>query len=284
MRLVSTALLAAVIQTSAGPSSEPQLGQLLARAGEQVRRFEHDFTLVISDEQYRQHAAGVYHARPQHRRTEAEMLFLWLPDEATWLTLRNVVRVDGREVGGSRTRLNDALGRDGGERLARLRRLVDENARFNIGRAFRNFNYPTLALSFLDPVQQPRFAFTLAGRDRVAGTDSWRVNYVERTRPTVIQGDGADLVSRGAVWIADRDGVVVKTQLHLTIPRTTASALATVEVDYQRDARLGMWVPARMRETYIEMRGAKVYENIGGEATYSNFRRFETSGRILPAR
>jgi len=256
--------------------------QLLASAGQQVRHFERDFALVISDEDYRQHAGGRAHDDvPQHRRTNAEMLFIWLPDDRVWLTVRNVLTVDGREVAQSHDRLRSAVGEPGGDRLTRLRRLVDDSARFNVGRAFRNFNYPTLALAFLDPAVQPRFTFTLAGRERVGGTDAWKINYVERESPTVIQGDGADRIARGSVWIAVRDSVAVKTRLDLRIPGTGSSAVATVEVDYASDATLAVWVPVRMRETYTEMAGSTVVENIGGEATYSNFRKFETSGRIV---
>jgi hypothetical protein len=280
MRSVLIALLALAVQAAPRPA-DSRLRQVLSRAGEQVRRFEQDFALVISDEDYQQHAQGRYFVGPVHRRTRAEMLFLWLPEEAIWLTVRNVVIADGREVSGSLNRLNDALRNPGSERLSRLRGLVNDSARFNVGRTFRNFNYPTLVLSFLDPTLQPRFTFTLAGRERVRGRDAWKVNYAERTTPTVIQGDGADRVSRGTVWIANDDGVLMRTRLDLRIPRTDSSASATVEVDYRHDAKLDMWVPAQMHETYMEMRGSLVDENIGGEATYSNFRRFETSGRVV---
>ena len=273
--------LLVLVQAVSGPSQE-RLTQMLANAGQQVRHFEQDFALVISDEDYRQHAGGRSHTDlPQHRHTRAEMLFIWLPDERVWLTVRNVVNVDGRDVAQSRDRLRSAVGEPGGERLTRLRRLVDDSARFNVGRAFRNFNYPTLALAFLDPAVQPRFTFTLAGRERVGGTDAWKINYVEHASPTVIQGDGADRISRGSVWIAIRDNVVVRTRLDLRIPGSESSAVATVEVDYAPDAKLAVWVPVKMKETYTEMTGSTVVENIGGEATYSNFRRFETSGRIV---
>ena len=281
MRSLLAVVLAIALQPSAGPPVRPSLGQLLVRAGEQVRRFQQDFTLVVSDEDYRQHAGGRYFIGPVHRRTRAEMLFLWLPEEAAWLTVRNVLSVDGTETIGGQNRLNDALAGPGGQRLGRLRQLVNESARFNVGRTFRNFNYPTLVLSYLDPALQPRFTFTLAGRERVRGTDAWKVNYAERTTPTVIQGDGVDRVSRGTIWISERDGVLVRTRLELRIPQTSSSAWGTVEVDYQRDTKLDMWVPVQMHETYMEMRGSAVSENIGAEAKYSNFRRFETSGRIV---
>jgi hypothetical protein len=259
----------------------PLLTRLLARAGDYVRDFEQNFAFVVSDEDYRQHARGRRYIAPLHRRTRAEMLFMWLSDEAVWLTVRNVLTADGHPVPGSQSRLNDVLRDAGAERLPRLRGLIDYSARFNLGQTFRNFNYPTQALSYLDPVLQPRFAFTLAGRERVNRVDTWKIKYEELTTPTVIQANGADRPSRGAVWIADRDGAIVRTKLDLMIPVWESIASVSVDVDYQRDMKLDMWVPLRMHETYLEMRGSTVTDSIGCEATYSNFRRFETSGRML---
>jgi hypothetical protein len=272
------ALMVAVGLPTIGGTDSPVVADLLTRTGEQVRRFEEAFTLVISEENYRQHADGQVIIGFKERRTRAEMLFLWLPDERAWLTVRNVLSADRHPVAGSEGRLDSALRATGSDRLARLRAVVNDNARFNIGRTYRNFNYPTLVLSFLDPATQPRFTFKLAGRERIHGVDTWKVSYEERGTPTVIQGDGSDLTSRGSVWVTVQDGAVIRTQLAITIP---PAAWASVEVDYQHNSKLAMWVPAAMHETYMDMRGAAVHEHIGGEATYSAFRRFETSGRVL---
>ena len=282
MRVVIAAALALTLQPPA--AVEPRLTELLARAGQHVRRFEQQFALVISDEDSRQHAGGRTYVGPQHRRTQAEMLFLWMPEEATWLTVRNVLSVDGRQVAGSENRLANAVDAAGAERRTLLRRVIDDNARFNVGRTYRNFNYPTLVLSFFDPTLQPRFTFALAGRERVRGIDAWKVTYEERSTPTIIQGNGRDRISRGTVWIADGDGVLLKTHLELRSPRSESSGWATVDVEYRRDEKLDLWVPVQMRETFMEMRGSTVEENIGGEAAYSNFRRFETSGRVVAPR
>ena len=271
-------LIVAVGVRAVGGADTPVLAELLNRTGEQVRRFEQEFTLVISEENYRQHSDGQPSIGLKERRTRAEMLFVWLPDELVWLTVRSVVSADGRPVPGSEGRLDGALRSTASDRLARLRRVINDNARFNVGRTYRNFNYPTLVLSFLDPAIQPRFTFSLAGRERIRGVDAWKMNYEERGSPTAIQGDGADLKSRGSVWVAVQSGAVVRTQLALTIP---PAAWATVDVDYQHDSKLAMWVPVAMHETYMDMRGSRVQEHIGGEATYSAFRRFETSGRVL---
>src|SRR5262249_49563729 len=161
------ALMVAVGLRAVGGADSPVLADLLVRTGEQVRRFEQEFTLVISEENYRQHADGPNFIGLKERRTRAEMLFLWLPDERAWLTVRNVLSADRRLVAGSEGRLDSALRATGPDRLARLRAVINDNARFNIGRTYRNFNYPTLVLSFLDPATQPRFTFSLAGRERI---------------------------------------------------------------------------------------------------------------------
>ena len=109
-------------------------------------------------------------------------------------------------------------------------------------------------------------------------SDAPIVPITERERPTIIQDEGNDRVSKGAFWIAD-EGVVVRTRLELTIP--LRETIASVEVDYRRDPRLNMWVPARMHETYLQSRAGMINENIDCVAVYSNFRRFETSGRLI---
>ncbi len=61
-------------------------------------------------------------------------------------------------------------------------------------------------------------------------------------------------------------------------------------VDYRRDPKLAMWVPARMEEHYHAVAidnpagttdRATRFNNISGVATYRNFKRFEASGRII---
>lgn len=263
------------------PEGEPTLAQLLARAGEHVRRLEREFPSVVCDEDYRQELKGRQADPVVRRYTRAEMLTLWLDDQSAWLPVRNVRQVDGDDVVGSADRLALALAGPDDQRLPRVRALLDSNARFNLGPTHRNFNYPVLVLTYLDPRLQPRFRFTLGGRARVRGADAWRVSFVEIATPTLIQGDGADRVSRGDVWIG-RDGVVVRTQLQLRMPRDAATSSALIDVDYRHEAGLGLWVPVRMRETYTEMRGSATIESVTGDAGYSRFRRFETSGRVVP--
>ncbi|HVQ16178.1 MAG TPA: hypothetical protein VMS40_21400, partial [Vicinamibacterales bacterium] len=126
---------------------------------------------------------------------------------------------------------------------------------------------------------QSRFTFTIVGSERINGVETTAIAFDERSRPTFIQEDGADRFSRGRLWVAEADGAVVRTRLELRIPQRETTM--TVEVDYRRDAKLDIWVPGQMREVYRHSRASTLVESIDCVATYSNFRRFETSGRII---
>lgn len=292
--LVPLALLLIAAPAGQSASLPPPLS-ILERVGEYVRRFENEFAIIISDEEYEQKdvvtdARGIVRSRAQ-RRLRSETLFAWLPEQQSWLTARNVLAVDGTAVPDSKARLDAALAEDGPDSRVRLRRLRDEGARFNIGRIFRNFNDPTLVLQFLDPVFQPRFAFTMLGVERVNGVEAWKIAFAERSRPTLIQTPTLDLASMGTVWIGRADGSVVRTSL--TIKDVFTNTTAVLVVDYRLDAKLGLKVPARMTETYEQQALVNVAqpgapqnlvarrERIECVATYSNYRRFETSGRLV---
>jgi hypothetical protein len=211
----------------------------------------------------------------------SEMLFMWVPQEQSWISVRNVVRVGLESISDSKDRLERVLEDPTPGSVTRLRRLAAEGARFNLG-FYRDYNNPTLALQFLDPEFQPRFTFTLAGRERVNGVTAWKIEFAERQRPTVIMSDGESVFATGSLWIRVPDGIVVRTNLTLRVPATSRKPGMTgsVVVDYRLDRKLRMWVPARMKEKYVLIGGDN--DSIDCDATYSNFRRFETSGRLLP--
>ena len=267
---------------------------LLRRAGDYVRGFEQDFSTVISDEAYRQRAERVRSAvntgtgrnsgrattmtlSSDNRAIESEMLFTWLPDERSWLAVRNAVKVDRREIAGSTDRLTRALSDPA--RLSRLRQLADEGARFNIGTIFRNFNDPTFVLRFLDPALQPRFAFSLSRKETIRHALAWKIAFVERERPALTQSSsGNDLPASGSVWLNAANGAVVKTSVALHDIRTGMSA--QIAVDFDPNPALGFAPPSQMTESYSQVAG-DVEERITCLATYTNFRRFSTSGRII---
>jgi hypothetical protein len=82
-----------------------------------------------------------------------------------------------------------------------------------------------------------------------------------------------DVKTKGLLWIDPGTGRVLKSELDAQIQRGLRARVATA---YAPDERLQMWVPAWMTERYeTESR------TITGEATYTNFRRFETDVKFL---
>jgi hypothetical protein len=216
------------------------------------------------------------------------MLFVRGEQEVTWLAVRTVLTVKDNgftvpeAVVGSKDRIDRALKDTSSGQFARLRTLAHEGARFNVGRIYRNFNTPTLALQFLAPEFQPRFTFQIAGREKVAGQQTVKLEYTERGSPTVIAlNDKSQLPASGVLWVGEADGAVLRTHLTVKAPQTDdgPGLDATIGVDYGRSQKLKMWVPSYMFEAYVE-HGPPV-ERVECRARYSNFRRFETSARIV---
>jgi hypothetical protein len=276
----------AVLQTPA-----PDLDDLLTRAAAYEQRFEQAFSTIVADEHYEQRRSGFspeLDARPRlERAIQSETLFLWIPEEQSWLTARNVQSVDGQPVDDSATRLERLLSDTSADWVTRVRRLRDEGARFNLGPIQRNFSDPTMVAQFLGPAAQRRFRFERRGRDTVAGRSVRRLSFVEKDRPTLIQSSGRDVPAEGDLWIDENDGAVVRTRV--TLRETQPTTLrATIEVTYRHESRFGVWVPDGMRETYEQaFRGLyrgqirTFQERVDCVATYTNFRRFETETRIV---
>jgi hypothetical protein len=215
----------------------------------------------------------------------SEMSFVFLSDDEAWLSVRSVRRVDKDAVPDSKARLDAALADQTPQRGSQLRRLRDEGARFNIGRMSRNFSDPMLGLQIADPSFQPRFTFAYGDVARVRGSPRVRVTFVEHTHPSIIRrgADNADLLARGELWISPADGVVHQTRLVIEDSKYDAHVIITVV--FAREMKLDRWLPVRMDEEYVQQgvtaSGAFV-ERIECVATYGNYRRFETSARVLP--
>ena len=173
--------------------------------------------------------------------------------------------------------------RDREERLAKLflnkrtdaeaqqrgKAIAEESARYNLGAVQRTINNPVFALIFLQPETKEHFTFTMGKPDRKMGDNIRVVEYVEDMRPTLIVGlPGQDMPAYGRFWIESDTGRVVKSEVRVDQKGIKAN-LTTV---FRADERLGIDVPAEMREDY-ELENS----HVSGTATYSRFRRFEVN-------
>jgi hypothetical protein len=202
-----------------------------------------------------------------------------VPGLDTRVGFRNVLKVNGRAVRDRDRRFNALLLEKRYEDAIEFgRQLNEESARYNIGPITRTVNVPTLALMVVRADYQARFSMRVDDeRERVDGRDAVVVAYEELDPPSLVAGaEGQTVFTSGRAWIAPEDGMVLRTELIIRLPRI-ATPLARIIVRYGRDERLDAWVPAQMEEEYL-FRQNRVY----CLARYSNYKRFETSGRVVP--
>lgn len=275
-------LAVALMVVARPPASEPSLKDVVRRMGAYVQAYGEKASIVVATERYTQHVNSSRPTRLNHRVTVAEFAIVKAEGLGGWMGFRDVVEVDGARVTDHQDRLIQILTASSGS-MDEASRLSDESARFNIGPILRNFNVPTTALFFFRSENLDRFKFT----QRNAGQDgTWEIAFRETTRPTLIRTpDGGSVPSEGSVWVNAVNGTVVRTRMRMTLfgtpgnVNTRASGSAQVDVTYRRVAALDMWLPDTMTESYEGSRGNS-WDRTTTEARYTEYRQFQTSGRI----
>jgi len=254
----------------------------LRRAVDYVAQFEQTFAAVIWRERYEQEdrvrrrfgASGATTSiLAGRRRLDSELLFVWLAKDVSWIAVRDVIALDGTPRPADERRLEGLLSGPAMS-VAQLKQLAAQNGRFNIGQIVRTFNEPTLALLFLDDHYRDRFKFARTGEQKINGQDAVIFEFVEVGRPTVIKAHDRDLPVRGTLAV-DGTGRVLHTSMELSEPRDGLSGRMTVS--YGPNPKFDVLVPMEMRETYASRLG----EEVTTVATYADFRRFETTGRVI---
>ena len=261
------------------------LQTVLARAGEYVRQYQRDLSLLVCEERYLQEVTrpnegpagdakwslGGVGTSVEGRKLVSEFALVRVEDadRTLWLAYRDVLEVDGRTVRDRAERLQKLFITPPSNALAQAEAIARESARYNIGDLLRTINVPTLALEFLEPAAQKRTSFRKRGEETAQGVRAWVVAFEEDDRPTLIQTpESHDVVTKGQIWIDPASGRILRTQID---PQLEKGRKTRVTVNYAREAALDQWVPVEMKEIY-EMESRQ----ISGEATYSNYRRFQT--------
>ena len=275
------------------PAETPDLRAVMARAGAYVAKYQQDFSLLLADERYLQEVAdatkgpgggakqtpGGAGAVTEARVLVSEFALVRVEDaeRTLWLAFRDVVEVDGRPVRDREERLQRLFRTPSANALAQAQAVAFASARYNIGDVVRTVNVPTLALEFLEPAAQTRSRFRKTAEEVVDGVRAWVVSFEERARPTRIRTTRAqDVKTKGRVWIDPDTGRILKSEIDAQLQRGLRARITTA---YAPDERLRLWVPVEMKEVY-EMES----RTVTGQATYSNFRRFETEVKLLGVR
>jgi hypothetical protein len=260
-RTVAAACL--TIAMSAPTAAQPVTrDRLLAKAAAYLVAFVERFSNVVAEEDYRQQRSRP----PAVRHLHSEFLLTRFPGSPAWLAFRDVLDVDGRPVAGRSGRLTSLFVDPPADALRRADAIARESARYNLA-DIGTLNNPLLSLAFLQAAYQPRFRWTMAGRDRDLGPDVHVLRFEEFMRPTILRSAAnGDLFSTGFAWIAESTGQVVKTELQLG--RVASGTRITTLFRFDPD--VGIAVPVEMRESYAVRTG-----EVSGVATYGRFRRFQ---------
>lgn len=207
------------------------------------------------------------------RRLTSEVAFIALPGDAGWLGFRHVKSVNRKNLDDNRS-LAAALGVSN---LDPARELLNASAAHNLGLP-RTTNLPNLPLEFLHRRNRHRFFTRPAVNERVRGVNAALIVLLEKTKPTlIIKPDGSDMPSVVRAWIDPRDGRLLRAEVR-SFPYLDALTFDhSVRVEFEHNQKLGLLVPARMEEIFPGDPGKGTTT-----ATYSNFRRFQTSARIVP--
>ena len=279
-------------RTASPVSGDPAVNDVMQRVGSYVAGYGEQASVIIGVEHYLQVASAGDKA-PVRQKTVAEFALVKTSDSAGWAGFRDVVEVDGRAVSQRADRLKSVF--TGSADVAEARKIADESSRYNLGGS-RNFNEPTAALFFFLPGSLSRFTFTHKRDATVAGVNVWEIEFKETATPTLIKTtDGKDVPAHGTLWVVPDSGTVVRTVLAVK-GFAGLSSSSTIDVGYTRDDHLQVWLPATMsdrHETEREVQrsaggGRRVSSTVtvqqqivvAGTATYSDFKRFETSATI----
>lgn len=280
-----TLLLAfsAMGHASQGPDTSTRA--VVAAAAAYVADYQKQLTSVVADELYIQDVITQIPrdaSMPRARRMTSEVFFMFAPGTHDWMAIRDVIAIDEGTIDG-RPDIKAALRRLPASDVAATFKTY--NSRFNIGRTYRNFNEPTLSLLVLDANHRERFSFNRKGVQHAGDTVLVTLTFVEKDSPTLIRDLRRGRVfSTGELVVEAGTGRVRRAVL---VAKTNDVKLE-LTTTYSPDDRLGMWVPTLFRERYehgvspdsSNLDARSEYEHIVCEATYRNFRRFETSVRI----
>jgi hypothetical protein len=267
---------AAVILIAQAHATAQDNRALVDRVRDYVARFELEVTALVAEEHYAQYLSrrGANAENNWTRELRSDYVLLKPADTLPWLGYRDVFEVDGKPVRERDARIVEILGTTRPDSLERAAAFALEGARFNLGPE-RTINTPTLPLQFLSRHHAGRIVARAGRVDR--RNDRGTITFVEPNAPTIVRTpDGQDVWSRGEVTVRLSDAAIVRAIVRFRFPRALARDESMIEVEYADVDGIPVPVPVRMIERLAVPAGTRA----SGEATYSNYRRFQTSARI----
>jgi hypothetical protein len=269
--LVSAAAIASAAQLPA-----PKVADVLSRLDAYLERYEITVATIVAEERYSQALERTSApAERQTRTLRSDYALARSPGGHAWSGFRDTYDVDGQPVRGREQRLLALLADGSAASSQQALRITRENARYNIGEDIvtRTINVPTVALDLIHRRHRARMSIEKRGEEAILGRQAWVIAFRERDRPTILRTpDGRDRRSLVAVRVDPATGEVLRTDLSWD-----GAPGGFIVVHYRRDDGIGALVPDMMLEEYRGMKGV-----VTGTATYTNYRRFQTTARLLP--
>ena len=275
MRIIVAALLGAcaVSQTPDASTARDRLDAYLLAYEPQLS------ALVAAEEMTQRVEQGFGGWRVTSRRIHSEVAFVALPGNAGWLGFRRVIKVNGKDVKDRGVPLGQLMAEGASDDYDQARLLLTDSAAHNLG-APRTINLPNLPLELLHPRHRHRFAQEVISREKVRGAETVLMRFDEFATPSIIQqASGGDMQTVVWAWVEPASGRLLRAQVNAKDARFGGSRFsAEIRVDFKDEPALRLLVPSEMNEKFfVDDAG-----NGTSVAKYTNYRRFQTSARIVP--
>lgn len=259
----------------ASDATSAELEMLLARLGDYAQAYTGHYSALVAEESYRQ---SVPLDRRQ-RRLRSDLLFVRSEPAGDWVSFRDVFDVDGKPVRDRQLRLEKLFLSQAPDGRVRLEAIRNESARYNLNPIARTINVPLFPLRILLAANRGRFVFSLGPAAEVDGVTVRSVAFTEVGRPALVADlEGRDVPLTGRFLAEPTTGAILES----TVSAEPEMSFASISVRYSRNSKLGLWVPAEMKERYwTVVRGGVTGQAeqtlLEGTARYSNFRRFQVT-------
>jgi len=277
----------AVATLTALVAIQPNDGEAIRdRLDKYLLEYEPQLSALVADERMTQRdgpnrlTTNRQTAEPtKDREIISEVAFVALPGNVGWLGFRHVLTVNTKKVAEQSATLASVLSDGASDMYSKARLLLNEGAKHNLGGA-RTTNLPNLPLEFLHPRNRRRLQHRFDGMEKIRGINVARMVFEESASPTLIQRpEGGDMQSLISAWIEPDTGRLLRAQVKTRDARIGVLPFdQVIWVDFRPDEKLGMLVPYEMKEEFFAGR----FREGTGTARYTNYRRFQTSARVVP--
>lgn len=279
---VAFLVLTAVPAAAQGPT----LDDVLKRAATYASDFNRTVTILVADERADDVARGFgvqssdTPGMEVAGKTDVGLLrgtIVITSNDSGWQAFRDVHEVNTRVIHDRKGQLEQLFRQGGPAAHQEISALNAASRRWQVGSVPRMFNVPTFPLMFLFPQNQPRFTFKKTGEKSVDNVKAWVLAFEETRTPTlVVTSNGDEYPIHGELWIDPDSGRLLKSRMIVENLKPSGGSQAdheryrlrmTIDVAFQRDAALNLWVPTEMKELYV-----KATEQVSCKAKYTNYR------------